>query len=51
MQLNGRWAGVTALGAEITCAFCAIIAPNINSTESSLYTLYKTTLGTGLGLP
>ena len=51
MQLNGRWTGVTALGAEITCAFCSIIAPNINGSESSLYTLYKTTLGTGLGLP
>lgn len=51
MQLNGRWTGSLGLGAEITCAFCAIIAPNIDSTESSLYTLYKNTLGTGLGLP
>ena len=51
MQLNGRWTGSQQLGAPITCAFCAIIAPNINSTESSLYTLYKTTLGAGLGLP
>ena len=51
MQLNGRWSGSLGLGAEITCAFCAIIAPNINGSESSLYTLYKTTLGQGLGLP
>jgi hypothetical protein len=51
MQLNGRWAGSQALGVEMTCAFCAIIAPNINSSESSIYTLYKTTLGQGLGLP
>ena len=51
MQLNGRWNGSQSLGAEITCAFCAVIAPNINSSESSIYSLYKTTLGTGLGLP
>jgi len=51
MQLNGRWTGAQGLGVSMTCAFCAIIAPNINSTESSLYTLYKNTLGTGLGLP
>lgn len=50
MQLNGRWGGSVALGAEITCAFCAIITPNISGSESSLYTLYKTTLGQGLGL-
>lgn len=51
MQLNGRWSGSLGLGAEITCAFCAIIAPNINGSESSIYTLYKNTLGKGLGLP
>ena len=51
MQLNGRWSGSLGLGAEITCAFCAIIAPNISGSESSLYTLYKTTLGQELGLP
>jgi hypothetical protein len=51
MQLNGRWTGTQALGVEMTCAFCAVIAPNINSTESSIYSLYKTTMGTGLGLP
>ena len=51
MQLNGRWTGVQGLGVEMTCAFCGVIAPNINSTESSFYTLYKTTLGQGLGLP
>ena len=51
MQLNGRWNSALELAPSITCAFCAIIAPNINSTESSFYTLYKTTLGQGLGLP
>lgn len=51
MQLNGRWTGTQGLGVEMTCAFCAIIAPNINSSESSIYSLYKTTMGTGLGLP
>ena len=51
MQLNGRWTGIIDQGAPITCAFCAIIAPNIDSTQSSFYTLYKTTMGTGLGLP
>jgi hypothetical protein len=52
MQLNGRWFNnAIELGAPITCAFCAVIAPNINSSESSIYTLYKNTMGTGLGLP
>ena len=51
MQLNGRWAGALELAQPITCAFCAIIAPNISGSESSIYTLYKTTLGQGLGLP
>ena len=51
MQLNGRWTGVQGLGVEMTCAFCGIIAPNISGSESSIYTLYKTTLGAGLGLP
>ena len=51
MHLNGRWTGVQGLGVEMTCAFCGIIAPNINSSESSIYTLYKNTIGTGLGLP
>jgi hypothetical protein len=51
MQLNGRWTGVQGLGVEMTCAFCAIIAPNINSSQSSVYSLYKTTMGDGLGLP
>ena len=51
MQLNGRWQGSVGLAQPITCAFCAIIAPNISGSESSLYTLYKTTLGAGLGLP
>ena len=50
MQLNGRWLGSLSLPAEITCAFCAVIAPNISGSESSIYSLYKTTLGQGLGL-
>lgn len=51
MQLNGRWAGALELAQPITCAFCAIVAPNINGSESSIYALYKNTLGQGLGLP
>jgi len=51
MQLNGRWTGTQGLGVEMTCAFCAVIAPNISGSEASLYSLYKTTMGTGLGLP
>lgn len=51
MQLNGRWQGSVDLAQPTTCAFCAIIAPNISGSESSIYTLYKNTLGTGLGLP
>ena len=51
MQLNGRWLGSLSLPAEITCAFCAVIAPNIDGSESFIYTLYKNTLGQGLGLP
>ena len=53
MQLNGRFD--TGLGLQlanpIVCAFCAIITPNINGSESSIYSLYKTTIGQGLGLP
>jgi hypothetical protein len=51
MQLNGRWAGSLSLGVGMTCAFAAIVTPNINGSEASVYSLYKTTLGTGLGLP
>jgi hypothetical protein len=51
MHLNGRWAGAVELAQPTTCAFCAIIAPNISGSESSIYSLYKTTMGTGLGLP
>lgn len=52
MQLNGRWDGsASALGVGWTCAFAVIVTPNINGSEASFYTLYKTTLGTGLGLP
>lgn len=51
MQLNGRWDGVLGLANPIVCAFCAIITPNINDLESSVYSLYKTSIGSGLGLP
>jgi len=51
MQLNGRWAGVVEQAQPTTCAFCAVIAPNISGSESSVYTLYKNTIGSGLGLP
>jgi hypothetical protein len=51
MQLNGRWAGAVELAQPTTCAFCAVIAPNISGSESSVYTLYKNTIGSGLGLP
>jgi hypothetical protein len=51
MQLNGRWAGSLSLGVGMTCAFAAIVTPNISGSETAIYTLYKTTLGTGLSLP
>lgn len=55
MQLNGRWVppgfGGLSLANPMVCAFCAIISPNINGSESSFYSLYKSTLGQGLGLP
>lgn len=51
MQLNGRWATILSLANPIVVAFCAIITPNINSSESSFYSAYKSTMGDGLGLP
>lgn len=51
MHLNGRWTGVNSLANPIVCAFCAIITPNINGSESSIYSLYKGSMGSGLGLP
>jgi hypothetical protein len=52
MCLNGRYdAGIVALGNPMTSSFYAFITPNCDSIISSFYTLYKTTLGTGLGLP
>ena len=50
MQLNGRYTP-SGLGVAMTCAFCAIVTPNISGSETAIYTLYKSTLGTGLGLP
>ena len=51
MQLNGRWDGALALANPMVVSFCAIITPNISGSESSIYSLYKSTLGQGLGLP
>ena len=50
MQLNGRYTP-SGLRVAMTCAFCAIVTPNISGSETAIYTLYKSTLGTGLGLP
>ena len=52
MQLNGRWTGaVVQLQVAMTSSFCAIFTPSIDASLTSFYTLYKTTLGQGLGLP
>jgi hypothetical protein len=52
MLLNGRWEGATAAqGNPMTSSFFAIITPNCDSVISSFHTLYKNTLGAGLGLP
>jgi hypothetical protein len=52
MLLNGRWTGSAGqLGNPMTSSFFAIISPNCDSIISSFHTLYKTTIGTGLGLP
>jgi hypothetical protein len=51
MQLNGRFDGTLSLGSPMKVAFPAIFAPALFSTIDQVYSLYKTTLGTGLGLP
>lgn len=51
VQLNGRWAGSLALANPMTASFFAIFSPNISSQTDSIYSLYKSTLGQGLGLP
>jgi hypothetical protein len=52
MLLNGRWNGTGGeQGKPMTSSFFAIITPNCDSIISSFHTLYKTTIGTGLGLP
>jgi hypothetical protein len=52
MVLNGRWTGTSGEQANpMTSSFFAIITPNCDSVISSFHTLYKNTLGTGLGLP
>jgi hypothetical protein len=52
MLLNGRWTGSAGqLGNPMTSSFFAIISPNCDSIISSFHTLYKNTLGQGLGLP
>lgn len=50
MQLNGRYTP-SGLGVGMTCAFCAVVTPNISGSEADIYTIYKTTLGQGLLLP
>jgi hypothetical protein len=47
MQLNGRYTP-SGLRVAMTCAFCAIVTPNISGSETAIYTLYKDTLGQGL---
>ena len=53
MVLNGRWNPEQNVGQgnPMTSSFFAIITPNCDSVISSFHALYKTTLGTGLGLP
>ena len=52
MSFNGRWSGSAGdRGNPMTGSFFALITPNCDSVISSLYSLYKTTLGQGLGLP
>jgi len=52
MSFNGRWSGSAGdRGNPITGSFYALITPNCDSVISSFYSLYKTTLGAGLGLP
>jgi len=52
MVLNGRWTGsIAQQGNPMTSSFFAIITPNCDSVISSFHTLYKNTLGFGLGLP
>jgi hypothetical protein len=51
VQLNGRWDGSLALANPMTTSFFAVFSPNASSQTDSIYTLYKNTLGTGLGLP
>jgi len=52
MVLNGRWEGSSASqGNPMTSSFFAIITPNCDSVISSFHSLYKNTLGSGLGLP
>jgi hypothetical protein len=52
MVFNGRWSGSAGeLGNPMTSSFFAIISPNCDSIISSFYSLYKSTIGAGLGLP
>lgn len=51
VQLNGRWDGSLSLANPMTTSFFAVFSTNVSSQTDSIYTLYKTTLGTGLGLP
>jgi hypothetical protein len=51
VQLNGRWNGSLALGTPHTAAFCGYITPAADNIVSIFNSLYKTTIGKGLGLP
>jgi hypothetical protein len=51
MLLNGRWNnGVVEQSNPMTATFFAIITPNWDSVITQFNTLYKTTIGTNLGL-
>jgi hypothetical protein len=51
VQLNGRWDVPLALGTPHTAAFCGYITPAADNIVSIFNSLYKTTIGKGLGLP
>ena len=51
VQLNGRWVGSLELGTPHTAAFCGYITPAADNIVSVFNSLYKTTIGRGLGLP
>jgi hypothetical protein len=52
MQVNGRFndGNPVQLGANITSSLCMIFSPQIDFATTSIYNLYKSTAGKGLGL-